>query len=156
MASFVTEDGTVLNKTELLALTTTEAAETIHIFTEDIHQVFTQNEGNATYEGADRLMFHVGQRVPESEIDALFKTATIATVTPATGPAAGGTVVVIDGTDFGGAEGVTFGGTAGTEFKRISNTRVQVKTPAKTAGAYAVVVKDDAGDVSKANGYTYV
>lgn len=155
MASFVTEDGTVLNKTELLALTTTEAAETIHIFTTDIHQVFTQNEGNAPYEGADRLMFHAGQRVPESEIDALFKTATITTVVPATGLAAGGTVVTINGTDFGGAEGVTFGGTAGTAFKRISNTRVQVTTPAKTAGAYNVVVKDDAGDVTKTNGFTY-
>ena len=50
MASFVTEDGTVLNKTELLALTTTETAETIHTFTQDVHQVFPQTQGNATYE----------------------------------------------------------------------------------------------------------
>jgi IPT/TIG domain-containing protein len=155
MSSFVTEDGTVLNKTELYALATEQTQESIFVFNSDVHQVFTQNEGNATYEGADRLMFHAGQRVPESEIEALFRTATIDTVVPATGPAAGGTVVVINGTDFGGAEGVTFGGTAGTAFKRISNTRVQVTTPAKAAGAYAVVVKDDAGDVSKASGFTY-
>jgi hypothetical protein len=155
MASFVTEDGTVLNKTELYALATEQTQESIFVFNEDVHQVFTQNEGNATYEGADRLMFHAGQRVPESEIEALFKTATVATVTPNTGPAAGGTEVVIDGTDFGGAEGVTFGGTPGTAFERVSNTRVKVTTPAHAAGAVDVVVLDDAGNVTKAGGFTF-
>jgi hypothetical protein len=153
--SFVTEDGTVLSKTELLALTTEEEQEAIHVFTEDVHQVFTQNEGNATYEGADRLLFHEGQRVPLSVIEGLFKPATITDITPATGAAAGGTVVTIDGTNFGGAEGVTFGGTPGTAFDRVSDTRVKITTPAKTAGAYDVVVQDDAGNVTEDDGFTY-
>lgn len=151
--TFVKPDGTVLNKTEMLALTTTETADTIHVFTSDVHQLVTQD--GAGFEKSDRLLFHEGQRVPESVINGLFETATITTVVPATGLAAGGTVVVINGTNLAGAEGVTFGGTAGTAFKRISDTRVQVTTPAKTAGAYNVVVQDDAGDVTKTNGFTY-
>lgn len=151
--TFVKGDGTVLNKTEMLALTTEETADTIHVFTEDVHQLVTQD--GAGFEQNDRLLFHEGQRVPESVIDGLFETATITTVVPATGPAAGGTVVLINGTNLAGAEGVTFGGTAGTAFSRISDTRVQVTTPAKTAGAYNVVVLDDSGNVTKTNGFTY-
>jgi hypothetical protein len=151
--TFVKPDGTVLNKTEMLALTTTETADVIHVFTSDIHQLVTQD--GAGFEKSDRLLFHEGQRVPESVINGLFTTATITTVVPATGLAAGGTVVVINGTNLAGTEGVTFGGTAGTAFKRISDTRVQVTTPAKTAGTYNVVVQDDAGDVTKTNGFVY-
>lgn len=153
--SFVTEDGTVLSKTEMLALTTTQAQEAIHTFTTDVHLLRTQNEGNATYEGEDVLLFHAGQRVPRSVIDGLYKTATATVIVPATGLAAGGTVVTIDGTNLAGAEGATFGGVAGTAFKRISDTRVQVTTPAHAAGAVTVVVQDDAGDVSKPAFYTY-
>ncbi|HET9144038.1 IPT/TIG domain-containing protein [Actinophytocola sp.] len=155
MSSFVKEDGTVLNKTELYALATEQTQESIWVFNEDVHQLFTQNEGNATFEGADALLFHAGQRVPESVIEGLFKTATVTSIVPNTGAAAGGTVVTINGTNLGGTEGVTFGGTAGTAFKRISDTRVQVTTPAKTAGAYNVVVQDDAGNVTVTNGFTY-
>lgn len=152
--TFVKADGTVLNKTEMLALTTEETADTIHVFTEDIHQLVTQD--GAGFEQNDRLLFHEGQRVPESVIDGLFELATITAITPETGAAAGGTVVVIDGTNLAGAEGVTFGGTAGTAFARVSDTRVRVTTPAKAAGAYNVVVLDDAGNVTETNGFTYV
>lgn len=153
--TFVKEDGTVLNKTELYALATEQTQESIWVFNEDIHQLFTLSDGSSAFEGADKLLFHDGQRVPASVIEGLFKTATVTTITPNTGAAAGGTVVTIDGTNLAGSEGVTFGGTAGTAFKRISDTRVQVTTPAKTAGAYNVVVQDDAGNVTVTNGFTY-
>jgi hypothetical protein len=151
--TFVNAAGTVLNKTEMLALTTEEDPTVIRVFTEDVYTKFTYPGG--AFEGGTKLLYHEGQEVPESEIDGLFVAATITDITPATGPAAGGTVVTIDGTNLAGAEGVTFGGTAGTAFKRISNTRVQVTTPAKAAAAYNVVVLDDAGNVTEVNGFTY-
>lgn len=151
--TFVTEAGTVLNKTEMLALTTSNTPTVVRTFTEDVYTKFSYPGGD--FEGGVKLLYHAGQQVPETEINGLFTTATITGITPATGPAAGGTVVTIDGTNLAGAEGVTFGGTAGTAFKRISNTRVQVTTPAKTAGAYAVAVLDDAGTVTQNNGFTY-
>lgn len=151
--TFVNEAGDVLNKTEMLALTTEDTPTVIRTFGADVYTKFTYP--GADFEGGVKLLYHAGQQVPETEIDSLFETATITDITPATGPAAGGTVVTIDGTNLAGAEGVTFGGTAGTAFQRVSNTRVKVTTPAKAAGAYNVVVLDDAGNVTEVNGFTY-
>lgn len=152
--AYLDANGANLTKTELLAKATAQSTETVYEFDEDIYQSFTF-DNSSQFEGGRRLVFHEGQRVTASEIDALFKTATIDTITPATGPAAGGTNVVITGTDFSGAEGVTFGGTAATNFKVVSNTRITCTTPAKAAGAYDVVVQDDAGNVTETNGFTY-
>lgn len=77
------------------------------------------------------------------------------TVTPSTGLAAGGTAVVIEGSGFEGATGVTFGGTPGTAFEVVDDTEVHVTTPAHAAGAVAVVVVDANGNGTKANGFTY-
>ncbi|MEU3455667.1 IPT/TIG domain-containing protein, partial [Micromonospora sp. NPDC006766] len=76
-------------------------------------------------------------------------------MSPATGPQAGGTEVTITGTNLSGTSGVTFGGTAGTGLKVLSQTKIKVTTPAKGAGAVAVVVADDSGNVTVANGFTY-
>ncbi len=151
--SFVDASGSILNKTEMLALTTSQSTTVMRRVNADIYQKFTQDGG--PYEGASKLLFHSGQLVPEDVINGLYETATITSISPATGPAAGGTVVTIDGTNLAGVEGVTFGGTAGTALKRLSDTRIQITTPAKSAGAYAVVVQDDAGNVTVNNGYTY-
>ena len=102
------------------------------------------------------LAYPAGTRNPQSEIDAHYPAATVTQVTPATGPAAGGTVVTITGTNLSGVSGVTFGGTAGTNLQVISQSPIKVTTPARAAGAVAVVVADDAGNVTVANGYTYV
>ena len=54
-------------------------------------------------EGSIRtVLWKAGTVVSQSQIDALFPPATIAAVTPATGPAAGGTVVTITGTNLDG------------------------------------------------------
>ncbi|WP_030372333.1 IPT/TIG domain-containing protein [Streptomyces rimosus] len=101
------------------------------------------------------LLFKAGAVVRQSQIDKLFPPATIASVSPATGPAAGGTVVTITGTNLDGVADVKFGSTAATNLKVLSAGRLQVTTPAGTAGAVAVVVGDEAGAVTKANGFTY-
>lgn len=156
--TYTDADGNVLTKTALLALTTTESGEVIHTFTADVHQLRTMHpeESSSQFEGEDVLLYHAGQKVPESELNALFEAATVTSITPNSGPAAGGTVVTIDGTNLAGVSGVTFGGTAGTAFTRVSDTRVKVTTPAHATGAVAVVTKDDNADVTTANGFTYV
>lgn len=151
--AFVNAAGSNLTETELRALLTEVTTEQIYTVGADVYQTFTQD--GSGFEKASKLAFHTGQRVKESDIDALFKTATIDTITPATGGTAGGTAIVITGTNFSGAEGVTIGGVAATQFKVVSNERITCTTPAGTAGAKAVVVQDDAGDVTKASGFTY-
>lgn len=78
-------------------------------------------------------------------------------VLPASGAAAGGTAVVITGTDFTAAiTGVTFGGVAGTAFSIVDDTEIHVTTGAHAAGAVNVVLVDAAGNITKTNGFTYV
>ena len=153
MTSLRDSSGNILNKTELLALMTEQTQKKVYEVNADIFQRFSFDGGG--FEGGEKTIMYDGQIVTQDFVDALFKTATIDTVTPATGPAAGGTVVTITGTNLAGVEGVTFGGTAGTALVVVSETQLRVTTPAKTAGAYDVVVKDDAGDVTETNGYTY-
>lgn len=76
---------------------------------------------------------------------------------PAALPAAGGTPLLVFGDNFTGATGVTFGGTAGTVFSVVDDNTIRVTSPAKTAGAYPVVVTKAVGNSnSLANGVTYV
>lgn len=109
----------------------------------------------ATADDKTQLAFKAGQVVRESELLNMMTDAEIDSITPATGAAAGGTAVVIKGSGFDGATGVTFGGTAGTSFSVVDPTEIHVTTPAKTAGTYNVVVSDDAGAVTKVGGFVY-
>lgn len=151
--TFYNAAGTRLTETTMNALADTVTEAELVEFTADVYQSFTQDGGG--FEQARRLAFVTGQQVPQSMIDGLFKTATISTVTPATGAAAGGTPIVIKGTDFSGAAGVTVGGVAATSFVVVNNTTITCTTGAHAAGAVDVVVQDDAGDVTKTGGFTY-
>jgi hypothetical protein len=64
----------------------------------------------------------------------------VASVTPSTGLAAGGTAVTISGTGFIGATTVTFGGTAATAVVVVGPNTITATSPAKTAGTYDVRV----------------
>ncbi|WP_433086863.1 IPT/TIG domain-containing protein [Dactylosporangium sp. CA-052675] len=64
----------------------------------------------------------------------------VATVSPATGTAAGGTTVTITGTGFTGATGVTFNGSDATSFTVDSPTQITAVTPAGLAGPATVQV----------------
>jgi len=70
----------------------------------------------------------------------------ITSLTPTSGPAAGGTAVTITGTGFTGATGATFGGTAGTAFTVVNDTTITVTTPAHAPGAVDVIVQHPNGD----------
>lgn len=79
----------------------------------------------------------------------------VATVTPATGAAAGLNTVTIAGDNLTDVTAVTFGGTPATELKIQNDQNLTVKVPAHAAGAVDVVVTDPDGSATKTNGYTY-
>ncbi|MFF4442395.1 IPT/TIG domain-containing protein [Streptomyces sp. NPDC001621] len=101
------------------------------------------------------LRYQAGTVVLQSEIDSLFApAATVTSVTPATGPAAGGTTVTIRGTRRAGVSAVKFGAAAGIALVVVSDTELRVKAPAGATGAVNVVVSADSGDVTKTGGFT--
>jgi len=78
---------------------------------------------------------------------------------PASGPAAGGTSVIITGTGLAGATGVSFGGAAATTFTVDSSTQITVTSPPGT-GTVDITVTTSAG-TSAATGtaadqFTYI
>jgi hypothetical protein len=74
-------------------------------------------------------------------------TTTITSVSPAFGPAAGGTSVTITGSGFTGASGVAFGSTPATTFHVVSNTSITATSPAGT-GTVDVSVTTPSGSSS--------
>jgi hypothetical protein len=65
---------------------------------------------------------------------------TVTAVSPSSGPAAGGTVITLTGTNFTSTSAVTVGGTACASFTVNSATSISCTTPAGTAGTASVVV----------------
>jgi hypothetical protein len=81
---------------------------------------------------------------------------TVTSVTPTSGPTAGGTSVTISGTGFAAGATVTFGGTAATNVVVSNSTTITAATPAHVAGAVDVVVTNSNGQSgSKLSAYTY-
>lgn len=82
-------------------------------------------------------------------------------VTPDSGPAAGGTLVTIKGSGFTGlsaATAVKFGGTGGTNaasYQVIDDKTISAVTPARAAGAAQVVVTNATGPSVDAVSFTY-
>jgi hypothetical protein len=83
--------------------------------------------------------------------------ATVASLNPSSGPEAGGTPVVVTGTNLTLATAVVFGTNPGTAFSVVNATTINVTTPAGTAtGAVNVIVQAGAaGNPQLANGYSY-
>jgi hypothetical protein len=69
----------------------------------------------------------------------------VASVTPSTGLAAGGTAVTISGTNFTGATGVTFGGTAATAVVVVNPSTITATSPAHAVGTVDVQVTTPKG-----------
>ena len=81
---------------------------------------------------------------------------TVASVTPSSGSAAGGTAVTVAGTGFVSGATVTVGGAACTSVVFGSATSLTCTTPAGTAGAQNVVVTNPSTvAVTKTGGFTY-
>ena len=84
------------------------------------------------------------------EFNGVAPTPTVTALSPTTGPAAGGTVVTITGTNFTGATGVRFGETAATNVTVVSATSITATAPAGT-GTKSVFVSTPEG-ISANNG----
>ncbi len=81
---------------------------------------------------------------------------TVASITPNSGTANGGTPVTITGTGFLSGATVSLGGTAATGITVVNSTTITATTAAHAAGAASVVVTNtDAQNGTLANGYTY-
>jgi hypothetical protein len=83
---------------------------------------------------------------------------TVTGVAPLSGNSTGGTSLMITGTDFTYATGVSFGGTAASSFTINSSTQITATAPAGTAGTVDVTVTNYGGTsaTSAADTYVYV
>ena len=80
---------------------------------------------------------------------------TVTNVSPNSGSPSGGASVIITGTNFTGATGVTIGGIAATNVTVTSSTSITVTTPAGTAGTASVLVTTPGGANAANSLYTY-
>jgi hypothetical protein len=78
----------------------------------------------------------------------------ISTVSPNSGPAAGGTTVTITGTNVLGVTSVTFGGVPGTGLALVDDTELTVDTP-PGLGSVNVVATNSTGSDTIVGGFTY-
>jgi hypothetical protein len=102
------------------------------------------------YPGATTLL------VRKDQWSTLLATPGVDSVSPSSGPAAGGTGITIRGSGLTGSTGVTFGGTAATGFLVNNDATITCITAAHATGAVTVVVANPRGNVTVANGFTYV
>lgn len=70
-----------------------------------------------------------------------YKAPAVSSVSPTSGPAAGGTKVTISGADLKGATGVSFGSTQASTFTvNSAGTKIKVTAPAGTHGTVDITV----------------
>ncbi|HEX3793996.1 MAG TPA: IPT/TIG domain-containing protein [Acidimicrobiales bacterium] len=83
---------------------------------------------------------------------------TVTGVSPASGPAAGGTTVTITGSNFNGATKVLIGTVAATSFSVVSSTQITAVSPAQAAATHNVFVTTPGGTSAAvaADSFTYV
>ncbi|HSH55550.1 MAG TPA: IPT/TIG domain-containing protein [Candidatus Limnocylindrales bacterium] len=83
---------------------------------------------------------------------------TVTAATPASGPAAGGTVVAITGTNFVSGAKVSFGTAPAAAVTFVSGTSLQVTAPGSTTGGARniVITNPDGQTATLVNGFTYV
>jgi len=79
----------------------------------------------------------------------------LATVSPASGPLAGGTTITLAGSNLTGATGVTIGGVAATSVNVVNASTVTCVTPAGSAGAKDVVITTPAGSSTLVGAFTH-
>ncbi|MHC5018853.1 MAG: IPT/TIG domain-containing protein [Planctomycetota bacterium] len=83
--------------------------------------------------------------------------ATVSSITPSSGPVAGGTAVSITGTNFVSGASVTIGGFSASSISIVSATLITCTTPAGTAGpANVEVTNPSSAPGTLVGGYTYL
>lgn len=82
---------------------------------------------------------------------------TVTTISPISGPAAGGTVVTLTGTSFNTATAVDFGAIAASSFIVVDDATIQATSPPGVAGNVNIVVTnpDGTSTAARGNNFTY-
>jgi len=135
----------------------------LHNFNADIVNVGSENLGHnygcyawatAATELGNSADFTVANNMvfPLATFD--YAAPTVTSMTPTSGPQAGGTQVTIDGTGLNGTTAVDFGTKAGTIISKTT-TQIVVDSPAGTPGSVNVEVDNPVGNVS-AGQFTYI
>jgi YVTN family beta-propeller protein len=144
-------DGTTLLNTTPVSMTQVgasyEASFQTSFSTSGAHSitaVFTT--GDMNYFGSTSAALTENITVPAPAVTA---------VSPASGPAAGGTVVTVTGTSFTGATSVSFGGVAAS-FTVNSATSITATSPAGTGTVDVVVTSSSGSATSAADRFTYI
>lgn len=114
--------------------------------------------GAGHYEGVEDGHWAGDTPPPRSSAELFTALPEVATVTPAKGPATGGTEVVIAGSTFAGATAVNFGGVPAAGFKIDSPERITAVAPPHPGGQVDVQVVTGAGPsaTSKDGRFTFV
>ncbi|MGA8182229.1 MAG: IPT/TIG domain-containing protein [Terriglobia bacterium] len=83
-------------------------------------------------------------------------TFSLKSVSPISGPAAGGTTVTISGSDFQTGVSVTFGGLGATSVSRTNSSTLVAVTPVHSSASVTVTVTNPSGDsATLPSGFTY-
>jgi hypothetical protein len=123
------------------------------VITNDTYERF-QLPGSAT--AARKLLWKAGQKVRTSTFNDKFPAATITSFSPATGAAAGGTAITINGTNLRGSTGAAIGGVAVTSYVVVDDYRATCVTGAHAAGTVTGVITDDSGASAAGGSFVYV
>ncbi|NIK47869.1 hypothetical protein FHS46_002186 [Variibacter gotjawalensis] len=135
----VTFGGTTASAVTVVNATTVTAVAPAHI-AGPVDVVVTTPNGNATLTNS----FTYTAAAP-----------TLASASPNSGSAAGGTLVTLSGTNLSGATAVTFGGTAALAVTVINATTVTAVTPAHAVGVVTIAITTPNGTASLANAFSY-
>jgi len=103
----------------------------------------------------DIVLTHPGGTVTVPDGYEFLAPPAITSLTPSNGPTTGGTEVIIRGSGFTGATGVTIGGVTVTEFEVLDDGTIRVVVPPGPLGPADVVVQHPFGDATAADAFTY-
>ena len=123
-----------------------------HVFSAADFAVIPMNFNNVTLTAGNFYAVYFSGLVPGSQLPG---SPTVTSVTPSTGPSAGGNTVTITGTGFTGATSVTFGGVAATSFTVVNDTTITSVVPSGSAGAVSVIVTTAVGSNAANSLYSY-
>jgi hypothetical protein len=116
---------TVVSSTEITAVSPAQAA--------GVHNIYVTTPAGTSAAGFADLFTYA---VPAPAVTS---------ISPSSGPPAGGTTVTITGTGFTGATKVVFGAVAATSFTVVSSTKITAVSPAQAAAAHNIYVTTPVG-----------
>ena len=105
---------------------------------------------------ADNSLYGPGAAYVFTGLGPVVVAPAITGISPTSGRTAGGTSVIITGSDFTGAPAVTFSGVAATDVTVVDSTTITCTTPAGSAGSASVVVTTPLGSNAANTLFTYV